>query len=270
VESQLERYKKDLDALIAKGEVLAFALLKQFSMLEYLRAVMMLSPKERDRFLGSLPLFTNEYQPWYSEAMALVRQLLPDRLEDFISHYKTPTIRSIITMENYRIEDFLQGLEFKYTSSGTVKLRGPDAAITHFQQQLAIVKAVNARFESALFDIRQLVQADLFDSELEAASELLKHKFTRAAGALAGVVLERHLVQVCENHHITIKKESPSISYLNDLLKNGTVIDTTQWRYNQRLGDIRNLCDHCKKSEPTKEEVEDLIAGVTKVIKSIF
>ena len=44
-----------------------------------------------------------------------------------------------------------------------------------------------------MFDIRQLVQADLFDSELDAADELGKKKFTRAAGALAGVVLERHL-----------------------------------------------------------------------------
>jgi hypothetical protein len=54
------------------------------------------------------------------------------------------------------------------------------------QQQLAILKAVKARFESSLFDIRQLVQSDLFDSELDAAKELAKHGFARAAGALAG------------------------------------------------------------------------------------
>lgn len=34
-------------------------------------------------------------------------------------------------------------------------------------QQLEIMKAVEARFESTLFDIRQLVQADLFHGLLE-------------------------------------------------------------------------------------------------------
>ena len=69
----------------------------------------------------------------------------------------------------------------------------PDAAISRFNQQLSIVKTIRERFRSSLFDIRQLAQADLFDSELEAAKELAKNKFIRAAGAVAGVVLERHL-----------------------------------------------------------------------------
>lgn len=39
----------------------------------------------------------------------------------------------------------------------------------NFRQQQAILNAVKQRFESSLFDIKQLVQADLFDSELDAA-----------------------------------------------------------------------------------------------------
>jgi len=129
---------------------------------------------------------------------------------------------------------------------------------------------VKARFESSLFDIRQLVQADLFDSELDAAKELAKHKFTRAAGALAGVVLERHLAQVCQNHGIKIVKKEPGIADLNNALKEANVIDLPQWRFVQHLADIRNLCDHNKKSEPTVEQVDDLVAGVTKVTKIMF
>ena len=49
---------------------------------------------------------------------------------------------------------------------------GRTPQIPQFDQQLAILGAVRARFESSLFDIRQLVQADLFDSELDAAGEL--------------------------------------------------------------------------------------------------
>ena len=54
------------------------------------------------------------------------------------------------------------------------KVVGTDAAIPRFRQQLNIVSSVKKRFESSLFDIRQLVQADLFDSELDAAKELNK------------------------------------------------------------------------------------------------
>ena len=126
------------------------------------------------------------------------------------------------------------------------------------------------RFETSLFDIRQLVQADLFDSDLDAADELVKKKFTRAAGAVAGVVLERHLAQVCDNHIIKIAKRSPVISDLNNALKEANVIDVPLWRFVQHLADIRNLCDHNKTKEPTVEQVDDLLAGVRKMTKTLF
>jgi len=70
-----------------------------------------------------------------------------------------------------------------------------------------------------LFEIRQLVQADLFDSEIGAARELLENKFLRAAGAVAGVVLEKHLRQVCDDRGLKILKKNPTLGDLNELLK---------------------------------------------------
>ena len=144
------------------------------------------------------------------------------------------------------------------------------AAIPQFQQQIAIVEAAAARFESSLFEIRQLVQADLLDSEIEAAEELAKYKFVRAAGALAGVVLERHLAQVCVDHQITAGKKNPTIADFNESLKAGGVIDLPQWRFIQHLADIRNLCDHGRTPEPTSDQATDLIAGVKKVTKTVY
>jgi hypothetical protein len=150
------------------------------------------------------------------------------------------------------------------------KVAGPDAAIPNFRQQLSIVKSVKTRFESSLFDIRQFVQGDLFDSELEAAGELAKNKFLRAAGALAGVVLERHLTEVCDNHGVTLKKKNPGISDLNEVLKEAKIIDIPQWRSIQLMADIRNICDHSKKVEPTDDQIETLLVHTRKITKTIF
>ena len=148
------------------------------------------------------------YQCWYSEAKTLIKQLLPDRLTDFVRYYEKPKPRKDITPESYRIEDCLQGISL--TNFNNEKIVGPEAAIPNFRQQLAILKAVKARFKSSLFDIRQLVMADLFDSELDAAAALAKKKFLRGAGAMAGVVLEKHLRQVCSNHTVKISKRTPT------------------------------------------------------------
>ncbi len=198
-----------------------------------------------------------------------MRQLLPDRLSDFVRYYEKPKSRKEITFENYTVEDYLEGLSVT-RGYEKEKVVGPDAAVPKFRQQRAIVESVKARFESSLFDIRQLAQADLFDSELDAAQELAKKKFSRAAGALAGVTLERHLAQVCENHAIKVAKKDPTISDLNDALKASDTIDTPQWRSIQHLADLRNLCDHNKKTEPTEEHVDDLLAGVRKITKTLF
>jgi len=267
--SNLDKYKADLDALIKTGDKLSMSLQRYAYDDEFDKAVKKKLGDKAAEYLKSIPKFTSEYQAWYSEAKSLIKQLLPDRLADFVRHYEKPKPRKDISFENYRIEDALQGLTIT-RGYEKHKVVGPEGAIPHFDQQLAIVKSVKARFESSLFDIRQLVQADLFDSELDAASELMKQKFSRAAGALAGVVLERHLAQVCDNHSIKIAKKNPGISDLNELLKSGGVIDVPQWRFIQHLADIRNLCDHSKAADPTSEQVNDLVSGVMKVTKTVF
>jgi len=262
VPSNLDRFKKDLESLIEEGDRLLLAMFYELNPKEFLLELKN-DESSSEEIVKGLPSFRNKYQSWYSEALILIKQLLPDRIIDFISYYEKPKSRKTINFDNYKIADYLQSIEVPFTV-------GPDAAIPQFKQQLAILESAKRRFESSLFDIRQLVQADLFDSELDEAEELLKHGFERAAGAVSAVVLERHLMQVCDNHNLSIKKKNPSISDFNDCLKMSNVIETAQWRSIQFLADIRNKCDHSKKDEPTAEEVKKLIQGTAEIIKTLF
>ena len=268
MKSTVDRYSADIERLVAKGEKLHLAMQHECLPDEFEALLKKrLKGPQVDALLKSLPDFASEYQLWYSEAVATIRQLLPDRHADFVRLHEKPKGRKAIEFGSYVMEDYLQGL--RVTSSlGEVQV-DRTAAIPQFRQQVDIVKAVAARFSSSLFEIRRLAQADLFDSEIEAARELLKNKFTRAAGAVAGVVLEKHLVELVLTHKLSIAKKHPGISDLNNALKDAGVVDTAQWRFIQHLGDLRNLCDHSKNVEPNDAQIEDLLAGTDKVLKTI-
>jgi hypothetical protein len=219
-----------------------------------------------DKTIAKSKNFGMSYQGWYSEGIALLKQLLPDRLEDFKALYERPKNRKSSDFVSYVMSDFLIGV--RTTRAGEV-IADQKAAIPKFQDQIAILQAAQRRFKSSLFEIRQLVQADLFDSEIDSARELLKNKFLRAAGAVAGVVLEKHLKQVCDDHSIKVLKKNPAINDLNQLLRDNSVIDVPQWRHITMLADVRNICDHNKQKEPTDQQVSDLIDGTDKVIKTV-
>lgn len=246
METNLDKYKKDIEELLKNGEKL----------------LSILTTNE------NLQKFRKDYEIWYSESLALIKVVLPDRIEDFQRYYNQKNGESLKKYISYtppRSEGMKLGSSFDYIPAEEV-----DYARVLFENQLGIVRAAKKRFESSLFDIKQLVQADLFDSEIEAARELNKKGFTRGAGAVAGVVLEKNLAQVCENHKIKITKKNPSINDYNQTLKDNDVIEIGNWRFIQHLADLRNLCDHSKKREPKKEEIEELIDGVEKITKTIF
>jgi len=261
--SNLDRYKKDLERLISTGHKLEKSLIIVHKKKQ--------GDKTKDIEGINEHTFSADYQGWYTESFQVIKQLLPDRLNEFESLYRADEKRKNVNVTNYKIQDWLRGsraTDNEYT--GKKHFDDFGVLFMNFQMQASILEAVKMRFESTLFDIKQLLQADLFDSEISAARELVKNGFLRGGGAMAGVVLEQHLEQVCSNHSISITKKDPSISSLNDLLKNDNVFDTPNWRFIQRLGDLRNLCDHNKEREPTKEELNELVDGVEKILKTIF
>ena len=163
--SNLEKYKIDLSRLINVGENLLNLLGDDNS---------------------KLSKFRGGYEIWYSEAVYLVKILLNERAKDFELYYNNPKsdcIKNALVFTPPKRE--AMKIDTMYS---TVPASISDRTKVLFINQLNIIKSIEQRFESTLFDIKQLVQADLFDSELETAKELNKNKFIRAAGAVAGVV----------------------------------------------------------------------------------
>jgi len=252
-----ETYKKDLDNLINLGN----------SLMEDIKSRKGNVEKCKSDYHNT---FETEYQNWYTLTLAVVKQIIPQRFNEFENLYLSDTKRKIINKTNFTIQDWLNGYRLYITIiPDDYDIDDIDIVIFKFQTQKSILESASQRFENSLFDIKKIVQAKLFDSEIDAAKELLKNGYLRAAGAIAGVLLEKHLNDVCENHNIKITKKSPSISDYNDLLKSNNVIEVHIWRFIQRLGDIRNLCDHKKTHEPEENEVMELINGVDKILKTI-
>lgn len=265
--TNLDRFTQDLDKLVNRGQLLRLSMVLKIDPTGFRsQAAEQLGKEKVDEYIKKLPDFNTEYEAWYSEGLALLKQLLPDRVANFVALYEKPKNRREVKYGNYVLQDYLQNLKVTFGSETRVDA---SAAVPQFDQQLSILKAARARFTSSLFEIKQLVQADLFDSELGAARELLKKKFLRAAGVIAGVVLERHLRQVCDDHKVVVTKKAPTLADLSELLKANGVIDIPTWRHLTLLGDIRNICAHSKQQEPTAAQVADLLDGTDKIIKMV-
>ena len=203
-----------------------------------------------------------KYQQWYTKALKVIQQLMPERLKEFENLYISHN-RKELDAVNYTISDFLNGLLVPYNMG-----RELEYFLDLFSMQLSILASAFSRIDSILADTKGVLRADLLDNELAKAKELLKNEYIRPAGVICGVILEEHLAAVCDNHHIRITKSKPTLVDYNDNLKNSGVYDVSQWRQIQYLGDVRNKCAH-NGIEPNESEVLDLISGVEKVVKMI-
>lgn len=207
------------------------------------------------------------YQNWYTKALITVKELLPSRYDEFIENYRNIKRRNI-TCLTYTISDYFLGITV--TRAGIEEFNSKMTAMYKFANQINIIKSIEENIDNVLFNIKNNIEFEVLDNEIDSARKLISKGFYRSAGALGGVVLEKHFETVLKNHNLKMSKKNPCISDYNDLFKQEGVYDTIQWRQIQLLGDIRNLCDHNKGREPSKDEVENLINGIENVIKSVF
>ncbi len=269
--SNLERLKSDFEKLCEQGMVLLNSIrTEQYPDQVEKHFIEVYKRTDFEDFRKKLPVFKEAYQDWYSQALVTVKFFLPERLTDFIRLYEQPKNRKEVMKDNYVLEDYLKDIKITGGYEGKKIVAGPADAIPAYEQQLNILKSIHTRFTTSLFDIQQLAQADLLDKELDEAEVLLKNKCLRSAGVICGIVLEKHLAQVCISHQLKPGKKTPTINDYNDLLKKSGVYEIQTFRLVQFLGELRYLCYQAKKREPSSDEIKDMIVGVDKVIKTVF
>lgn len=109
-----------------------------------------------------------------------------------------------------------------------------------------------------LTSIKNLIQADVFDSELEQAQELLSSGYRLAAAVIAGVVLETTLRDLCYQNSLTIGK----LDKMNSDLAKAGVYNKLQQKRITALADIRNSAAHGKPEEFSDADVIMMIRDI--------
>ncbi|NUU04581.1 hypothetical protein [Herbaspirillum robiniae] len=211
--------------------------------------------------------FEYDYQRWYTKALKAVASLAPDRLAEFRAYYEIDPKRKSLGYGTYVIQDFIKGVAPSPLHYSNFDTRSQ--TLKCFFNQLTILSAVSERIDSVLANIEGELYAEIQDGEIVVARQLSKVS-VRAAGALVGVLIEGHLQKVANTHNVKVAKKNPTIADLNDPLKAASIIDTPTWRKISYLADIRNICSHKKDTEPTKEQVDELIQGAEWLTKNVF
>jgi len=109
-----------------------------------------------------------------------------------------------------------------------------------------------------LSSIKTLVQAEVFETQLEQAEELLKSGYRVASAVIAGTVLETALREICLREGV----EDGMINKMNDNLAKKGIYNKLQQKRIVALADIRNSSAHGNADKFEKKDVEKMIREI--------
>ena len=142
-------------------------------------------------------------------------------------------------------------------------LRSFERNVDAFKRVRAVFRAAKEDFEGGyLSAVRNLVQAEVFSTELEQARELLLSGYSTPAAVICGVVLETNLRSLCELQGLSVGK----LDKMNaDLAKAGKYNSLVQKRITA-LAAVRNSAAHGKVEEFTHADVQSMIGEVERLV----
>lgn len=223
-----------------------------------------LSDRVRDEVSAPRDII-EDYQAWYTQARRLVAHVLPDRRREFEDYYRSSclgegqpaTISAILAHQ-------APPRVVNEKREGLAKLFDPGSEQQVFLHLLGMQIGILA---SALPTV--LAPERPRDRELEVARTLLKDGHHRAAGALAGVALEQHLLAVARRRGVELASGvARRVARLDRVLREAGVYGAARSRYVKSLADLSDACVH-GKDRPSRKQVRGLLDGVDEVLERV-
>ena len=145
------------------------------------------------------------------------------------------------------------------------KSRDYQTNYSEFNRMKSVLSAAYDDYKNGfVVSVKNLILSEVFDSELEQASELIKHDYHIAAAVITGVVLETALRDICKEEGIKITK----FDRMNaELVKVGRYGVNIQKKITAIAG-LRNSAAHGKTSEFTKKDVSIMIQDAKNIIEN--
>lgn len=197
-------------------------------------------------------------------------QLLNDGIELSSLTHTVPTSNTNIEYESLGKEGDSRYREWKIKIKHLLKLICGINSI-HYEAFLSAEKyqfydtnAYDDLYNGFLITFKQIVQAEVFDSELEQAKSLLENGYKNAAAVIAGVVLETAIKELCLNNNIDTERKK--LTQLNDDLAKVSVYNKLQQKQITALADIRNNAAHGNYDQFTREDVERMISDIERFL----
>lgn len=130
-----------------------------------------------------------------------------------------------------------------------------------FDRLYSIFQSAKNQYEGGyLFDVRNLVHAEVFSDELEQAEHFLSQGYKVPAAVIAGTVLETTLRELCTQH--ANLQPADNINRMNDDLAREGVYNKMRTDQIRALAKIRNAAAHGKPDEFNDNDVKLMIAGI--------
>ncbi len=141
---------------------------------------------------------------------------------------------------------------------------------TYAQRIHGVIKAAKNDYETdTLFELQDLITANLFEDFLEQAEILIAAKYYQPAAVIVGAILEDGLRKMCHKNNITLP-ERPKLDWMNsELVKKGEYNKLVQKNITA-YADLRNNAAHGKWDEFTKDDVDDFLQWTRRFMSKCF
>jgi hypothetical protein len=156
--------------------------------------------------------------------------------------------------DSVHLKNFAKYVQGYVTYSNVVRAQG------------VLKAAVDDYVGGHLFNLRNLVEAEVFDDFLEQAEHLLSSGYFQAAAVIAGCVLEDGMRKLCVKYAVNVSP-NPKLDQMNsDLAKAGAYNKLVQKRVTA-LADVRNKAAHGHWTQFARSDVQEMLSGVRRFIE---